>query len=533
MSRVSVLEQLYCKRKSALEFNYDELWAPPIKSLLCQSDIDELYRIATSLKYNGNIDLKYKLIDNVMNPRGFRKAHAGTNRVVYNFLEDPRFVAKIAIDRVGIKDTPAEYKNQEYFKPFCCKIFEVDPTGVIGFVERVNPISSLEEFMSVSDDIFNLILTKIVGKYVLDDIGVTKYMNYGLRCNANGYTFGPVILDFPYAYELDGNKLVCNKTINTPFGPAPCGGEIDYDAGFDHLVCTKCGRTYQARDLSNHNENIKLVLNDKGGFKNIMARARIISGDGKVISDSGASTKTYVTKEQFKSFNNSLNMDGDIVVTKTINKRSKSRDQKKQELFSSLMIDVFADDKKDEHLTTSLGSIMNQEDTKELKVTKEISNKDLINQIAEQQEEVVEEEAKEETKKPAKKSTTKKTTTTKSTSTKKTTTKKKVEEPVKEEAPVDEEVVVEEKPLDENVENAIDTLLDNSLKAISDEEEVNSETAVEENSGEDTEETNQDEYDDYEEMDYSEYIKNNKAQRRTKKANSNRKNRFDDDMDEY
>ena len=214
MSRVSVLESMYSRKRSSLEFNYDMLWAPPIRSILTQDDINTLYHVATSLKYNGNINKKYEIIDSVMVPRGFQKAHSGTNRVVYNFLDDTRFVAKIALDKAGIKDNPAEFKNQEYFKPFCCKIFEVDPTGVIGFIERVNPITSLEEFLSVSDDIFNMIITKIVGKYVVDDIGTTKFMNFGLRMNG----FGPVIIDFPYAYELDGRKLFDDVIFNDSYG---------------------------------------------------------------------------------------------------------------------------------------------------------------------------------------------------------------------------------------------------------------------------------------------------------------------------
>ena len=165
MSRVSLIEQLYVKRKSALEFNYDALTAPPIRSIFTQQDIDELYRIATSLKYSANMEKKYELIDAIMKARGFKKAHSGTNRVVYNFLENPTFVAKVALDKVGLRDSPAEYKNQEFFKPFCCKIFEVVPTGVLAFVERVNPITSLEEFQSISDDIFNMMITKIIGKY--------------------------------------------------------------------------------------------------------------------------------------------------------------------------------------------------------------------------------------------------------------------------------------------------------------------------------------------------------------------------------
>ena len=153
MSRVSLLEQLTVKRKSAFEFDFEKLWAPPIMTLFTPNDIQELIRIATSVRYNGNINKKYELIDAVMKRRGFIKAHSGTNRVVYNFLESSAFVAKVALDKVGMTDSPAEFINQQYFQPFCCKIFEVDPSGVIAFVERVNPISSIEEFASIADDI--------------------------------------------------------------------------------------------------------------------------------------------------------------------------------------------------------------------------------------------------------------------------------------------------------------------------------------------------------------------------------------------
>ena len=365
MSRVSVLESLYSKKKSALEFNYDNLWAPPIRALIPQEDINELIRIATSLKYNGNIDLKYELIDKVMNKRGFRKAHAGTNRVVYNYLEDPRFVAKIAIDRVGMKDTPSEFKNQKFFAPFCCKIFEVDESGVIGFVERVNPITSLEEFLSVSDDIFNMIITKIVGKYVVDDIGTTKFMNFGLRMNG----FGPVIIDFPYAYELDGRKLRCNKMNKTPFGQVPCGGEIDYDAGFNYLVCTKCGRTYQARDLANESKDI-LILNSEGR-EDIMSRVRIIDPKSrKVIIDDCTSTRNYISKEKYEAY---LSHSGEFTPVEKvggtrINKR-KSKEEMKNSYYTQLVLDNF---NKTAPVTTPLSEALGM--TSKVKVGGTITN---------------------------------------------------------------------------------------------------------------------------------------------------------------
>ena len=248
MSRISVLDAIYTAKKggNALDFNYDKLCAPPIRSIFNQYEISALYRIATSIRYNANIEKKYELIDSIMTAKGFKKAHCGTNRIVYNFLEMPTFVAKVALDKVGLADSPAEFKNQEFFKPFCCKIFEVDPSGVIAFVERVNPITSLEEFLSISDDVFNMMITKIIGRYVVDDLGTEKFMNYGLRYNADGTTFGPVIIDFPYAYELDGAKLYCNREV---FPGIRCKGEIDYDNGFNKLICNKCGKVYKAQEL--------------------------------------------------------------------------------------------------------------------------------------------------------------------------------------------------------------------------------------------------------------------------------------------
>lgn len=368
MSRVSVLESLYSKKKSALEFNYDNLWAPPIRSLLSQDDINELIRIATSLKYNGKINLKYKLINQIMNRRGFRKAHSGTNRVVYNYLEDPRFVAKIAVDRVGMKDNPAEYKNQRYFAPFCCKIFEVDESGVIAFIERVNPITSLEEFLSVSDDIFNMIVTKIIGKYVVDDIGTTKYMNFGLRMNG----FGPVILDFPYAYELDGRKLICNKKIKTPFGEQPCGGEIDYDNGFNYLICTKCGRTYQARDLTNDTKDV-LILNNEGRL-NIMSKMRIVDRKTrKIIVDDHTSTSNYISKEEYNEYMSKKPEEFHPVekVSYVKTKKKVPKEKMNSAYYTKLMLEKF-NKNANAGFNISLDEVLNG--AKEVKVSKTITN---------------------------------------------------------------------------------------------------------------------------------------------------------------
>ena len=123
------------------------------------------------------------------------------------------------------------------------KVFEVSPDGTVGLFERVQPITSREEFASFADDVFDLIwmLTK---KYILADFGSKYFMNYGLRDG-----FGAVLLDFPYCYEPDGNKLICSAPdkINPQ---VPCGGLIDYDIGFNNLRCNKCGAIYRANQLA-------------------------------------------------------------------------------------------------------------------------------------------------------------------------------------------------------------------------------------------------------------------------------------------
>lgn len=349
MSRTSTLEQMTVgKRKSALEFHWDSLWAPPIMSLFLPEDINELISIAKSVRYAGNIAKKYDMIDQVMKRRGFRRAHCGTNRVCYNFLESSAFVAKVAVDSVGMTDSPAEYMNQDYFKPFCCKVFEVHPSGVIAFIERVNPISSIEEFMSIKDDVFNLLLTKIIGKYVVDDLGATSYMNFGVRQNSYGTSFGPVIIDFPYVYETDGAKLKCMHAVPNKLGfLEPCYGDIDYDAGFNKLVCTKCGREYRAIDLAKakSEEEIRFEYSDKDRqFAESIRptiRAQIIEYDGSIVYDSGRKSKHYITREELNKMSINVPADTAIKVSKTHKAKRESIQDIRKRYYSELQIQYY------------------------------------------------------------------------------------------------------------------------------------------------------------------------------------------------
>ena len=304
MDRQDILKRLlYPKCKSAIEFKFDNLIVNPMLSYITVQDIAQLNKIATSLKYSSKPKEKYIMIDNIMANRGFKKMASGTNRVTYRCLNDYRVVLKIAIDKVGLSDNGNEYRNQHLLKPFVTKCFEVSPCGTVGLFERVVPITSREEFLNISDDIFDLI-NNLIGKYVLEDIGEKFYMNYGLREG-----FGPVLLDYPYVFELDGRKLKCNV-------PEPmelkgyCGGEIDYDIGYNNLICTKCGKRYLATELKSDSKSDKPKIIIEG--EDTIMRCVLKRGD-EVVSDlnsnSVVATNTIKSKKDFVKLKAQLSTD--------------------------------------------------------------------------------------------------------------------------------------------------------------------------------------------------------------------------------
>lgn len=257
LARADLLNILYSKEKSPLEFNFDTMWCVPMDNMIPRYAVEKLYNIATSLRYASKIELKYDTVKHILEPFDFRKFHAGTNRVIYRHLECTDIVSKIAIDRVGMQDNPLEFNNQQNLKPFVTKTFEVSQCGTVGIAERVEPITSRLEFQSIGESIFELLTNNIIGEYVLEDIGTKFFRNWGLRKG-----FGPVLLDYPYMFKLDGNKLFCNKEVNLFTGEL-CGGVIDYDAGFNTLVCNKCGKHYQARDLQQYIQNNQINFKEE------------------------------------------------------------------------------------------------------------------------------------------------------------------------------------------------------------------------------------------------------------------------------
>lgn len=377
-SRNYIIERMKRKPVSISEFNYDNLKAPPISCMFTPQDISRLNQIATSLRLAGRPKDKYKMIDEIMTARGFVKLASGTNRIVYRPLEDNSFVVKVAIDSVGIKDSPREYANQFIFKPFVTKVFEVTPCGTLGVFERVIPITSREEYLSVASDIYTMINEWFIGEYVLEDIGTEFFMNTGIRKG-----FGPVIIDFPYVYKLDGNKLFC-KGIDKTSPTGYCEGIIDYDAGFNHLYCTKCGTRYRAKELEEFIKDNKIIVKSKGERK---MKIRTVGGTKKNVKVE----ENPVVKEDVKSMpSKPLNGRDEKMSNRKMKEEEKKAEKndksEKKEVISpisfneslkkkTLTIDDF--DKKLEELLEIMDNV-SKEDHKEISLKMTIALKDMF-----------------------------------------------------------------------------------------------------------------------------------------------------------
>lgn len=285
VDRDYIMNKMKGKMVSPAEFDFDKLQGPPLCALLSPNDIMNLNNVATSIRYSANIEMKLKRIDEILKPRGFTKFTGGTNRVVYKFMEDQSFIIKVATCAPAIGDNPREWINQNIYKPFVTKVFEVSPCGTVGLFERGIPITSREEFLSVASDIYDLLANWFTGQYVMDDIGSDYFMNWVIRAN-----FGVILCDFPYSYKLDGNKLYCNAPVKSD-STQLCGGVIDYDDGYNHLKCTKCGVIYRAKQLEQAVKNNTVTV--KGGNYNM--EISITTNNGTKIIDNNPERYLDVT----------------------------------------------------------------------------------------------------------------------------------------------------------------------------------------------------------------------------------------------
>lgn len=247
---ISKLQQEYIKW-------FDNYTVNPLLSYFTLQDVAYLHKLAMSPGLNCNVKEKYRLIGELMEARGFKLIGGGTNRRAYECIYDDRIVAKVATDQVGFTSNLRELVNQNVLKPFCCKIFDVTPCGTLAIIEKIVPIKSVQEFQKYAQDIYDILYFKIRNNDIgIEDIGTRSMKNWGYR---NG--FGPVLLDYPTMYVLDPSKRFCRDVVNGQI----CGGTLDYDEGFNMIVCSECGRTHFARTLAKKDgEDISKLLQAVG-----------------------------------------------------------------------------------------------------------------------------------------------------------------------------------------------------------------------------------------------------------------------------
>lgn len=277
---------------------YDCYTVNPLLSYMTVQDIKYLNSLAVSPKMNCDVKEKYYRMGELMKDRGFEIIGGGTNRRAYSCVYDPRVLITVATDQVGFTSNLREVYNQNIIKPFCDKVFEVAPSGTVSLQEQVVPNKVPEDFKRYAPDIFDILYFKLRNNNIgMEDIGTRSFKNWGYR---NG--FGPVMLDYPTMYVLDPSKRLCRNIVNGRM----CGGTLDYDEGFNVIVCSECGRTHFARSLA---------LPDGDNYDRLMQAI-------------GYQQKRS-QKESIRMRINILNANGEVEETREVNSKSKYVDQSK------------------------------------------------------------------------------------------------------------------------------------------------------------------------------------------------------------
>ena len=260
---------------------FDSLKVNPLLSYFTIEDINLIHKLATSPAMHCNAKEKYRLLGEIMKKRGFKLIGGGTNRRAYECIYDDRVVAKVATDPVGFTSNLREYINQNVLKPFCNKIFEVTPCGSLAIIEKVVPIKDVSEFQKYAQEIYDILYFKIRNNSIaMEDIGTRSMKNWGYRSG-----FGPVLLDYPTMYVADPKKRLCKNILNGKL----CCGTLDYDEGFNCIVCSECGRTYFAKTIAKtEGDDINSLLSAVGYLKKEGVKSMkfeiVNKNDGKVIS---------------------------------------------------------------------------------------------------------------------------------------------------------------------------------------------------------------------------------------------------------
>ena len=227
------------------KIDYDGMMKPPIWNYIPLQVINQIHNLIHDPKLMARPSKKYKMMNDILRPFGIKHLASGTNRRSFYCTYDETIVFKIGIDSVGEEANLMEYYAQNVLKPFCAKMYDVTPNGTIALSERVETMTEEEYRQVYCDNIFDLIFMILNRGYIMEDVGVNFFKNWGVR-----YGFGPVVLDYPYVYQVDWMKLKCIR--RDPITGDKCLGDLDYNyrKGMSEIICKKCGARYNARDLA-------------------------------------------------------------------------------------------------------------------------------------------------------------------------------------------------------------------------------------------------------------------------------------------
>lgn len=205
------------------------------------------YTISSSIADNA---MKQRIIEEEMTKAGFDEFKAGTNRICCFHPGYPDKIFKIAIDKRGIADNLADielFKDKDLTE-YVTVLYE--SIGSIEVSERVKGLRSTsemdEKFKEVAD-----ILRKVGSKFLLDDVWIDQFMNWGYSSIKNHM----VILDYAYLFRKDRLDLHCVKMIDG----SRCNGDLKYTTSMTEMVCRKCGRVYTFGELKDRaiNHSVK------------------------------------------------------------------------------------------------------------------------------------------------------------------------------------------------------------------------------------------------------------------------------------
>lgn len=261
---------------------WNHMTKPPLLYYLPINIIQQIEEVTRDVKLMNKPDKKMELVNQILAPYGFKPLASGTNRRSFYCEYDPTIIIKLGSDVVGREDNKSEYVLQHILKPYVPKIYDIFPSGVLALEERVEPLSEEEFKLKHSKFAFDCIFFILSKGYIMEDVGTNFFKNWGVRLNG-----GPVILDFPYLYEVDYNKLKCDFVDRNG---VRCDGYLDYnyDTGMNEIICLKCGRRYSAKSLAKirTKSELKFQTAQKGVKYDTMIDTDIktrVEIDGKII----------------------------------------------------------------------------------------------------------------------------------------------------------------------------------------------------------------------------------------------------------